>query len=68
MKLGFVLLAIFSIGLTTTIYAQENEMQEDAIISTNTTYYAVAIIIAIIITIILILKKNPRPGPSKFRT
>jgi len=68
MKIGLLLLIIFSVGLTTVSYAQENEMHEDSIISTNTVYYTIAIIIAIIITIVLILKKNPRTGPRKFRT
>ncbi len=68
MKIGFILLVIFSISFVTSIYAQENKIQEDPIISVNTTYYTIAIIIAIIITIILILKKNPRTGPRKFRT
>ena len=68
MKLGFALIIVFSIGLSTAVYAQENETNEEPTISTNTTYYTIAIIIAIIITIILVLKKNPGSGPRKFRT
>jgi len=67
MKLGFIVAIIFSTSFITSIYAQENEVQ-DSIVSDNTTYYTIAIIIAIIITIILVLKKNPRAGPRKFRT